>query len=188
MKPLSMAFILAGFILFVNAQVDNASLSKLPKPAFLNHIYYYAADSLTALEKMPAQIGTKTNAMSFGGGEPGYTLDGERSTIRIKAGDTIQFVLRMGMASIDPSMIIRLYKFDSKKGNRYAILTNQGRGKKNTGFDGLAFNVQKSENSIYLLIPASKLGPGEYGFLNMMMVNGSGRNISYTVFAFGVDR
>src|ERR1700681_4106905 len=122
MKPLSFAFIMVGFIATVNAQVNNSTLSKLPKPAFMNHVYYYAADSLIGLEQMPAHMTTNANAMSFGGGEAGYTLDGERSSARIKAGDTIRFVIRMAMASIDPSMIIKLYKFDSKKGSRIANL------------------------------------------------------------------
>jgi hypothetical protein len=187
MKLLSFAFILIGFIATVNGQVNNSILSKLPKPAYLNHVYYYTADSLIGLEQMPAHMNTNANAMSFGGGEAGYTLDGERSSARIKAGDTIRFVIRMAMASIDPSMIIKLYKFDSKKGSRIANLSNRGKGKRDAGYMGIAINVQKSENDTYLLIPASKLAPGEYGFLNMMMVNGSGRNIGYTVFAFGVD-
>ncbi len=89
MKPLTFSFIMimVGFIATANAQVNNATLSKLPKPAFLNHIYYCAADSLIGLEQMPAHMTTKGNAMSFGGGEAGYTMDGERSPIRIKAGD-----------------------------------------------------------------------------------------------------
>jgi hypothetical protein len=188
MKLLTTAFILIGLISTVNAQVSNATLSKLPKPAYLNHVYYYAADSLIGLEQIPAHMNTNANTMSFGGGDAGYTLDGDRSSARIKAGDTIRFVIRMSMTSIDPSMIIKLYKFDSKKGSRIANLSNQGKGKRDTGYMGIAFNVQKSENDTYLLIPASKLTPGEYGFLNMMMVNGSGRNIGYTVFAFGVDQ
>src|ERR1700730_15471899 len=106
MKPLTTAFILVGFIASVDAQMNNATLSKLPKPAYLNHIYYYDADSLIALEQMPARMNTNASAISFGGGGAGYTLDGEKSGVRVKAGDTIRFVIRMAMASIDPSMII----------------------------------------------------------------------------------
>jgi hypothetical protein len=45
----------------------------------------------------------------------------------------------------------------------------------------------KSGSEDYILMPAAPLLPGEYGFINMMMVSGRGRDASYTVFAFGAD-
>jgi hypothetical protein len=89
-------------------------------------------------------------------------------------------------------MMIKLYKFDSKKGNREAIVNSQGgmfeRGKSTNNSNEVSFNIQKSGSDDFIIIPASRLAPGEYGFLNMMMVNNAGsRSMSYTVFAFGVD-
>jgi hypothetical protein len=95
------------------------------------------------------------------------------------------------MSMVDPSMMIRLYKFESGKGSRVAILNSQGgaysKGKTPGSINEISFNVLK-ETEDFIMIPASRLVPGEYAFLNMMLMNGGGgRNKSYTVFAFGID-
>jgi hypothetical protein len=92
---------------------------------------------------------------------------------------------------MDPSMIVKLYKFDTKNGNREAIVSSQGGmfsgGKSKHTASEISFNIMKSGSDDYIMMPASRLVPGEYGFINMMMMNGGGRDASYTVFAFGVD-
>ena len=55
------------------------------------------------------------------------------------------------------------------------------------GIPDIVFKVQKSGKDIYMIMPATPLKPGEYGFMNMMMATGSGRNINHTVFAFGIE-
>ena len=88
------------------------------------------------------------------------------------------------MTMMDPTMMIRLYRLISKKGGREAVVNG---GKASNNVNGISFNVLK-ETDGFILIPATKLTPGEYGFLNMMMMKNAGSgNVSFTVFAFGVD-
>jgi hypothetical protein len=187
MKPFAIYLILLGFAFRADGQTNHSPSG----PMYVNHIYYYLPDSLTALEQNTARMESKTKALGFGGSEGGFIMDGEKSTVRLKSGDTIRFAVKIAMAMADSSMMIRLYKFDSKKGSRLAILSSQGsaysKGKKSGNTNEIPFNVQK-ETDDFILIPASRLVPGEYGFLNMMMMNASGgKSMSFTVFAFGVD-
>jgi hypothetical protein len=188
MKTLSICLILIGFAFRMEGQTNHSSSST----AFLNHIYYYLADSLVSLEQNTARMESKTKALGFGGSEGGFYMDGLKSSIRIHANDSIRFIIKMNMAMMDPSMMIKLYKFDSKKGNREAVVSSQGGaysgGKSTNNASEVSYNVQKSGSDDFIIVPASRLVPGEYGFLNMMMMNNAGsRNMSYTVFAFGVD-
>ncbi len=179
MKPLVIGLILFGFFYHCDGQTHLSS-----SQMYLNHIYYFTADSLTSLEQNTARMESK-------GSEGYFIMDGEKSTIRIKAGDSLHFTVKFAMTMMDPSMMIRLYKFDSKKGSRVAIISSPGgkSNKKNSGnANEINFNVLKQSDD-FILSPASRLVPGEYGFLNMMLVNASsnGRNMSYTIFAFGID-
>jgi hypothetical protein len=189
MKKITIYLILAVFAFRVEGQTNHATASG---PLFLNHIYYFLPDSLISLEQNTARMESKTKAMGYGGSEGGFYMDGAKSDVRIRAGDSIRFMVKMNMAMMDPSMMVKLYKFDSKKGNREAIVSSQagmfsgGKSKSNTC--EISFNIQKSGPEDFILVPASRLVPGEYAFLNLMMMNGAGsREASYTVFAFGID-
>ena len=188
MKPLTIYLILIILAFPGESQTNHSS----SLPLFLNHIYYYMPDSLVSLEQNSARMESKTKGMGYGGSEGGFYMDGAKSNVRIRAGDSIHFIVKMNMGMMDPSMMIRLYKFDSKKGNREAIVSSQGgmfnRGKSVNNASEISCNMQKSGAEDFIMIPAARLAPGEYGFLNLMMVNNAGsRNASYTVFAFGVD-
>ena len=189
MKPLAMSLLLTTFVVGLHAQTNN-QVVKIPDPKFLNHIYYYANDSLTELEQTTARMVNKTKAFGYGGSETGYEMDGEKSTVRIGAGNNIRFTVKLGMSMADPSMMIKLYKLRSAKNKREAILDSEGgRYSKSKSSDNseIPFNVQKSGNDTYLIIPATALNSGEYGFLNMMMASSNNRKMSFTVFSFGID-
>ncbi|HTS45842.1 MAG TPA: hypothetical protein VMH01_15690 [Puia sp.] len=187
MKPLTIGLILIICIYNVNAQTNNTATAKAPDPQFLNHVYFYHADSLASLEQIEARY--KSKPKGFGGNETGFEMNGEKSPVRIKAGDTIRFAVKMNGMMSDPTTMIKLYHFDSRKGNREAIMNSQSSmySKAKEPENTIAFNVQKSGNDVFIIMPASALGTGEYGFLNMMLMNGGGMKMSYTVFAFGVD-
>ena len=191
MKPLTIYLILIltllGFASRMEAQTSHAASA----PVFLNHVYYSQPDTLTSLEQNAAHLESKTKGMGYGGSEGGFYMDGAKSNVRIRAGDSLKFTVKMNMSMMDPSMMIKLYKFDSKSGNREAIVSSQGgmfsgNKSKHTASE-ISFNILKSGSEDYIMMPASRLLPGEYGFVNMMMANGGGRDASYTVFAFGVD-
>ena len=70
-----------------------------------------------------------------------------------------------GYYMADPSMMIKLYRFTSAKGNREAVLSSQPGtfGKAKSSDNEIACSVQKSGSDTYILIPDTKLAPGEYG-------------------------
>lgn len=186
MKPLTILLFLFNLAGQAGGQINASGTG------YLNHIYYaYRLDSLAELEQSSARMVSKTKAMGFGGSEGDFQIAGEKSTKRIKAGDTIRFVFKSVTTMMDPTMMIRLYRFYPKKGGREAVVNGQGgaynKGKTSTNENEISFNVLKEPDG-FILIPANKLVAGEYGFLNMMMINNAGSgNISFTVFAFGVD-
>ena len=191
MKPLAIYLILIIILLGISSHMEGQTSHSSSNPVFLNHIYYSLSDSLISLEQNAARMESKTKGMGYGGSEGGFYMDGAKSNVRIRAGDSLHFSIKMNMAMMDPSMIVKLYKFDSKNGNREAILSSQGgmfsRGKSKSTASEISFNILKSGSEDYIMMPASRLAPGEYGFINTMMMNGSGRDMSYTVFTFGVD-
>jgi len=188
MKPLTICLILFLFSFNVHAQTSPTTDAKSPNPEFVNHVYYYVSDSLISLEQNQAHQMSKTKAFGYGGSESGFSMNGEKSPNRIKSADNMTFAVKMGGGMMmDPSMSIKLYHFNSKKGNREAIVSSYGgpySHKSSTDNPNeVSLNLKKSGNDVYLLIPASKLAPGEYGFLNMS----GGMNPSFTVYAFGVE-
>jgi hypothetical protein len=191
MKPFCIILTLFVFSHQMKGQSNTTSSHKIPDPQYVNNVYYLQADSLITLEQTEARMKSKTKAFGYGGSEAGFVMDGEKSMVRIKAGDTIRFAIKLAMSLGDPSMMIKLYKFNPKKGNREAIISSQGgiynSGKNTADANEVKFNVQKPTPDTFIIIPSSGLAAGEYGFLNMMMVHGSGMKLSYTVFAFGVD-
>jgi hypothetical protein len=163
---------------------------KAPNPTFLNQVYYYWSDSLLACPKTDGRIESKIKALGFGGAQSGYTMDGDRSALRIRAGDTLRFAFKSGSGSMmDPSMTYELYRFESKKGSRQATLGGQGRfgGSNNNSKNKVAFDVQKSGPDVFIMIPSARLTTGEYGFMNKMQMNGGGMDMSYTFYTFGID-
>ena len=191
MIPFSINLILLLVFYNMDAQPSsNNTASKVPDPKYLNHIYYYGKNTLTELEQVSAHMISRTKAFGYGGSEGGYSMDGEKSVVRFRSSDTIRFAAKLNMTMGDPSMMIRLYRLSARKRNREVILSSQPgpyqKGKSHDK-DDISFNVQQAGNDIYLIMPASNLLPGEYGFLNMMLIHGGGMKMTYTVFAFGID-
>jgi hypothetical protein len=100
-------------------------------------------------------------------------------------------VIKLGSTMMDPTQMLKLYSLRSKKGNREAVLSSSQdkyystKTEDNTG--GLKYNVQKSGNDVFIMIPAMRLASGEYAFMNSMLVSGGGPHTTYTLYAFGID-
>src|ERR1700690_3187224 len=109
MKPLTLNLILLFFTYYAVAQSNNSGASGTE---ILNHIYFFRPDSLIALEMSDGHMETKTKALGYGGGEEDIVIDGDKSITRIIAADSIRFIVKIGMAMMDPTMTIKLYKFD----------------------------------------------------------------------------
>lgn len=183
MRTVFLCLLGAFFFLPAHAQSNatTAATPRTPDPPYLNQVYYCQPDSLLVLEQTPGQIKNKVKALSFGGGETGYIMEGARSATRIRAGNDLRFAIKMNMMMGDPTMMIKLYRFDSKKGSRESLIGRQGSTE-------ITLNAQKSGNDVFILSPVTKLPAGEYGFMNMMSMKGAGsKNMSYTFFTFGID-
>lgn len=101
------------------------------------------------LEKGTSKMDTKTKLGGMGGAENGYTIDGERSSVRLQKGNDLSFVFTTGIGTqssnpkadsamrangLDPSMMqgmnsmtdpanaITLYKVEPGKGERKVLL------------------------------------------------------------------
>jgi hypothetical protein len=132
------------------AQPDN---SKYPEPEFNNEVYFLKKDSVKTvrrLEKGSSKMDTKTKLGGMAGAESGYTLKGERSTVRLRSGNDLSFIFStgasvgasstaqrdsimlangmdpaatQGMGSMtDPATSITLYKTESGKGVRKILM------------------------------------------------------------------
>ncbi len=190
-----MRFILLALCLCIcitngHAQAKNAEAS-VPQPQYLNNVYLLKQDSLALLERIQAEMKNKMKALGFGGSETAYVMDGGRSSFRIRSTDNMKFVVKMNSSMMDPTAMIKLYRFESGKSEREAVLGGGGgmfNKKKNVGSDvEVLCNIQKSGTDLFIISPATKLGAGEYGFMNMMMMTANGSKPRYTFFAFGVD-
>ena len=173
------------------AQTKNSNPA-VPQPQYLNNVYLLKKDSLASLEKIQAEMKNKMKALGFGGSETGYVMDGGKSPFRIKVADDMRFVVKMNSSMMDPTAMIKLYRFESGKSDREAVMGGGGgmfNKKKNVGSDvEVPCNIQKSGDDTYIISPGTKLAPGEYGFVNMMLMTANGSKPKYTIFAFGVDQ
>jgi hypothetical protein len=178
-------------VLFVLLLVSAGGLygqGGVPDPPMMNRVYYcYRPDSLVSLEQAEGRMKNKMKVFGFGSNETAIRVEADRSPIRIRVADTLRFAIKLG-AMMDPSMTLKLYRFEPQKGGREAVISNQSRsGKGSSDKNQLLFDIQKIGNDSYYVIPPGNLGAGEYGFMNVMMMKGSGFNMSYTFFAFGID-
>lgn len=175
------AFLAIAFPRMAPAQTTTAT--KSPNPEFMNIIYFWPGDTLRPLEKTTGEM--KMKMVGFmgrgGGGGASIVVAGSHSPARLKAGGDIRFAIRLN-SMMDPSSMIKLYRFDARKNTRESPTD----GDKKHLVD---CNIKKSGDDVYLLLPATQLAPGEYGFQVMMMAAASGfGKMSYTFFAFGVDQ
>ncbi|GGA81535.1 hypothetical protein [Puia dinghuensis] len=183
MKPFLLLTLLVSALPAIT-KAQTPTTAKGPDPEFINIIYFWPGDTLRLLEKTTGEM--KTKGMGFigargGGGSASLVINGPHSPARLKAGGDIRFAIKLSSMT-DPSSIIKLYRFDAEKRSRE---TPMGGDSKHT----IDFNIQKSGDDVYILIPATRLAPGEYAFQDMMMVNTFGMGkMSYTFFAFGVDQ
>jgi hypothetical protein len=189
MKPLTICLVLFFFSNYSSGQQNSSGVIS---NGVLNHIYFLRTDSLTALVQSDGRMESKTRAMGYGGSEAGIMIDGDRSTLRIKGADSIRFAVKLVTGMMDPTMMIRLYKLDPRKGKREAVMSMQGgaysKEKSTNNPNEISLHIQKSGSQDYIMIPASRLMQGEYGFMNMMMISVQGsRSPTYTLFTFGID-
>ena len=114
-------------------------------------------------------------AMARGGGMYGmggnvYRIQGSRSPVRVRQGDRIVFVVRL--PSGGDARQFQLYRLESRMGYRQTQPTMGGNPA------ALAVTINQVSNSVYEIVPARPLRPGEYA------VSPMNSNESY---CFGMD-
>jgi hypothetical protein len=198
--------------------VTIAHAQTYPSPEFSNEVYAYQknTDSLIRLEKERSKMDTKTKMGGFGGVENSYSIEGERSPVRLSKSPPPSFIFSDGSSSKassalsdsimkangvdpamrsridamgDPSNTVLLYKAESGKGNRKIIMQKVGGafgGKKMQSADQYSFSVKKIRDGYWELVIDKPLPKGEYAFSVMNMGAGNADG-SRLLFAFGVE-
>lgn len=180
-----------------------------PDPEFSNEVYALKkgnSPSLVRLEKNSSKQETKVKLGGFAGAEHGYTVEGQKSPVRL-SGANLSFVFSTGASAnaksdstlrasgidpnmfagmgMDPSTMISLYKTDSDKGMRkiYLVKNSGAFGGKNKASDKYSFSLKKIRDGYWELVPDKPLPVGEYAFVVM----GFTTDGAHSLFAFGID-
>jgi hypothetical protein len=187
-----------SILLFVAVACCNASLwAQYPEPEFSDEVCYLKkgdTPSLIRLDKESSKMDTKVKAAGFGGAENGYTIEGDKSSIRLNGGKGLSFVYTttppsaqssaamdsaMRANGVDPALVeqfnnrsdpakaIILYKVDVVKGSRKIYLMKSPGmfgGKKNSSSDKYTFSARKIKEGYWELIIDKTLPAGEYAF------------------------
>jgi hypothetical protein len=122
-----------------------------PEPEFTKEVYYLKKDSVYSvirLEKDNSKMESKTKMGGFGGAESGYSMEGEKSAVRLTGGNNLSFVFSTGASArksspqmdsmmrangmdpammqmgdmMDPASMISLYKAESGKDKRKIVM------------------------------------------------------------------
>jgi len=149
-SAIALVLVCSGFVL----QAQN----KYPDPEFSKEVYFLKKDSvnsLVRLEKGSSKMDNKTKMGGMGGYEMGYTLDEEKSTVRINKQPDLSFVFSTGasvntsspekdsmmrangmdpammnamdgMSMNDPANTISLYKAETAKNKRKFLMQKAG--------------------------------------------------------------
>ena len=185
-----------------------------PAPEFANEIYALRKDSntLIRLEKDYSKMNTKTRLGGMGGAEHGYTIESEKSPVRLSRSVTYSFIFSNSTANsnphadstmrangvdpstysnsmgMDPSQLISLYSAEPSKGKRNIVMMSGGGmnllGKPKKESNKYPFSLKKIREGYYELVVDKTLPKGEYAFVMMSYGSMDG---SHTVFAFAVE-
>jgi hypothetical protein len=158
-------------------------IGKVQEPEY-DFVYQYldqANGSLLALERQTPSANFRTKFMGYGGAKSTYEVRGGKSPVRFKADQKIELVVRGIPATLDPSTIIKLVRFDAKKDKRELVVGKVGAlglGGSSVSPDAGSLPINTTRYGSYSLriSPAESLQPGEYGVIS-----------SSQFFCFGID-
>ena len=139
-----------------------------PGPDYVGAPFLRGANGYIPLER---EIGMMSRGGGmYGMGAPVYRIQGPRSPVRVRQGDRLVFVVRLSSGG-DPRQF-QLYRLESRMGYRQTQTTMSGMP------PALPLTINKVGDSVYEMIPARALYPGEYA------MSPANSNESY---CFGVD-
>jgi hypothetical protein len=165
-------------------------VKKVQEPEYYFVVFYLdPAGVLIPLERQKAKIATKVKAWGYGGMQTGAAYSGSQSPVRFRAGQDIQFVVRvpppdsLGMEPLPPDAFIKLKALKVSKGDRMKDIQEtkaMGLGYKAPGDTSRTLMFKKYGEQSLKVSPAEPLEPGEYVMTTTTgMLNGD--------FLFGID-
>src|SRR6266446_1458304 len=136
---------------------------KVPEPENIGVIYYLdsASNALVGTERQIVRGRAKLRALGFGGYRVVAEVEREHSSLRLKAGQTLEFVLQLPWG-IDP-LKMRLYRLEAKDGKRQVVFGSATLMTAKTGY--FQVNVTRFGEHSYKFATANPLTPGEYAFM-----------------------
>ncbi|MEO8763930.1 MAG: hypothetical protein ABI416_06575 [Ginsengibacter sp.] len=203
--------------LFLFAQGKSINTSIYPVPEFNNEVNFINKEDMTLrrLEKGSSKMESKAKMGGMGGGESGYTMEGNKSFVRLPGGNNLSFIFYNGSNTssshqtdsimrangmdptvmknnmemmTDPSRNTTLYSMNEEKGNRkITVMAYQGMK---------LFGKSKKESTKYSL-SVKKIRDGYYelivdkplpkGEYAFVKMDFGNADGSYSLFAFGID-
>ena len=172
-------------VLFLFAHnISAQETKKVQEPEYIGVFAFLdpGTSNLQDLERQTPEAKVKVKAFGYGGAESSMQIKGDRSPIRFKTNQKLEFIVRTASQQIDPMSLIQLFSFTPNKGMRRLMMAKVGSigmsSKAVTNQSAISFNVAKYGDSSFKVVPANTLSPGEYCLST---------STSTDAFCFGID-
>lgn len=181
MKLRVAAIALLVFLFHVSSGQES---KKVQEPEYIGVFFLLepATGNLIPLERQTPESKVRLKAMGLGGGESVLEVRGEKSPVRFRADQKIEFVVLVSSQQTDPQGFIQFFSLESKKGKRQLVVGRAGsmgmNGKSVTSERAVPFSAAKYGASSFRIVPLQNLTPGEYA------LGAPGNNDG---FCFGID-
>jgi len=162
--------------------VFGQDVKKVQEPEYLGVFFLLdsSTGNLAPLERQTFERRTKVAGID--GTKSTIEIKGEKSPVRFKEGQKLEFVVLVSSQQIDPQGILQYFSLESKKGKRQMVIakTNSlGTNAKTVANEkAVPFNATKYGTSSFKITSAQNLPPGEYTL---------GVPSSNDGFCFGID-
>jgi hypothetical protein len=139
-----------------------------------------ATTAYEPLERATAVQQSRVRGFGFGGAEVHYSFAGEGSPVRFKAGQRLEFIVRVAAQDRDPQSFFQLFALKQINGERVLPMASGTMfGSTDTHHEqDRPFDAEKYGTNFFKIVPSVPLAPGEYGL---------GTSDSQTCFLFAVD-
>ena len=178
-----------AFLFFISVYAQD---QEVVEPDFVGECFYLKADGTNVkLDKSRTVSRTKANAGIFIAGvgkvRDEIHLETPAAKTRI-SGRNIKLIVKAVDNLSDPMTIIRIFKFETKKKYRKAVISEVGTfsGAKGNDLEYVDFEAKKYGQSSYYLSITNTLEPGEYGIIVTNPNNKDEKQI--VVSCFGIDK
>ncbi len=114
------------FLLFVSTLAWNQETNKLAEPEYSSVFFFLGGSAdLQPLERQLPRKYTKAHALGYGGVSAGLVIASEKSPVRFKKTDRLQFVVRIDR-DVDPVDLVQFFRFEVEKGQRILVMARVG--------------------------------------------------------------